>query len=148
MKRSNFLALGALGGALFLAACGGDGASAAGAATGGSSQSASATAPAVAPTGNVMEVQMVSGRGELFEPGDLTVQRGDVVRFVLASGVHNVSFPADRNPSGVALPKSSPYLQAPGQTWDLLVDLPPGEYFYQCDPHLALGMVGTITVTD
>jgi plastocyanin len=91
---------------------------------------------------------MVSGRGELFEPADLTVRQGDVVRFVLRSGVHNASFPANKNPAGVKLPASTPYLQAPGQTADIVIDMPPGEYFYHCDPHAALGMVGTITVVD
>jgi plastocyanin len=78
----------------------------------------------------------------------LTVKRGDVVRFVLESGVHNVSFPADQNVAGVKLPEASPYLQVPGQTYDLLIDLPAGEYTYHCDPHAILGMVGKLTVLD
>jgi plastocyanin len=28
------------------------------------------------------------------------------------------------------------------------VDLPAGDYKFQCDPHAALGMVGTLTVTE
>jgi plastocyanin len=104
--------------------------------------------PAVEPTGTVVEVKMNSVGGETFGPDELTVQRGDVVRFVLESGVHNVSFPADQNLTGVRLPAASPYLQIPGQTWDLLVDLPAGEYTYHCDPHAVLGMVGKLTVLD
>jgi plastocyanin len=104
---------------------------------------------ALEPTGNVVEVEMISapGQGEVFTPADLTVQRGDVVRFVLVSGVHNAAFHADRNPSGVDLPEATPYLQAPGQTHDLLIDLPPGEYEYVCDPHVPMGMIGKLTVT-
>lgn len=30
----------------------------------------------------------------------------------------------------------------------MTVDLPAGEYHFQCDPHAALGMVGTLTVTE
>jgi plastocyanin len=33
--------------------------------------------------------------------------------------------------------------QLPGQTYDVKVQSPPGRYFYQCDPHALLGMVGT-----
>lgn len=110
---------------------------------------AAAVQPSVEPTGTVIEVKMVSGgSGELFTPADLTAQRGDVIRFVLEAGVHNVSFPADKNPAGVALPAASAYLQIPGQTHDLLVALPAGEYNYHCDPHAVLGMIGTLTVLD
>lgn len=110
---------------------------------------AAAVQPSVEPTGTVIEVRMVSGgSGELFTPADLTAKRGDVIRFVLEAGVHNVSFPADKNPAGVVLPKASAYLQIPGQTHDLLVDLPAGEYNYHCDPHAVLGMIGTLTVLD
>lgn len=105
-------------------------------------------APSVEPTGTVVEVKMMSVGGERFGPAELTVQRGDVVRFVLESGVHNVSFPADQNMSGVRLPEASPYLQIPGQTHDVLIDLPAGEYTYHCDPHAVLGMVGKLTVMD
>jgi plastocyanin len=143
MKLSNLAAFAALITTLAVAACGGTDADAR-PASGGAAEAA----PSVEPTGVVYEVGMVSGRGELFEPADLTVQRGDVVRFKLVSGVHNASFPANENPSGITLPKATPYLQVPGQTHDLLIDLPPGEYYYHCDPHAALGMVGTLTVTD
>jgi plastocyanin len=113
------------------------------------SASAGGAATAEVPTtGTVHEVQMISGSGERFAPADLEVKRGDVIRFVLVAGVHNASFPADKNPAGVTLPEATPYLQAPGQTHDMVVDLPPGEYTYHCDPHVALGMIGTLTVTD
>jgi plastocyanin len=105
-------------------------------------------AAAVVATGDVAEVRMIGVGRQAFEPADFTVRRGDVVRFVLESGVHNASFPPDRNPAGVKLPAPTSYLQAPGQTYDVIIDLPPGEYFYQCDPHVALGMYGTITVRD
>lgn len=143
MKLPNLIGYAVLGATLFVAACGTE----APANTSGAAGS-KAEAPAVATTGVVHEVGMVSGRGELFEPADVTAQRGDVVRFKLVSGVHNVSFPAAQNPGGVTLPAASPYLQAPGQTHDLVVDLPAGVYHYHCDPHAALGMVGTLTVTD
>lgn len=98
-------------------------------------------------TGTVIEVKMVTdGVGNYFEPAEVKAHPGDVVRFVLVSGVHNVSFPAGENASGAALPATSEYLQLPGQTHDLAVELAPGSYKFQCDPHAALGMVGTLIV--
>jgi plastocyanin len=144
MKLSDLFRFAALSTAVALAACGGTDAPAR---TTDAAPGAAAAA-SVQPTGIVHEVGMVSGRGELFEPAEITVQPGDVVRFKLISGVHNASFPASKNPSGIALPEATPYLQIPGQTYDMLIDLPPGEYYYHCDPHAALGMVGTITVVD
>jgi plastocyanin len=124
---------------LVLAACGGESGGAPTAGAGG-------RAPAVTPTGNVVEVLMVSGRGELFDPGHVTVKRGDMLRFKLEMGVHNASWPAEQNPAGVQLPEATPYLQVPGQTYDILIDMPPGEYTFHCDPHAALGMIGKLTV--
>jgi plastocyanin len=135
--------LAAVAAALLAIGCG-DGSNATNPANGG----ATAQAATVPLTGNVIEVRMVSGRGELFEPDVIEARRGDVIRFVLEAGVHNVSFPADRNPAGVALPAASPFLQLPGQTHDVTVDMPAGSYFFQCDPHVMLGMVGTLTVQD
>lgn len=84
--------------------------------------------------------------GNYFKPKDFTVHQGDVIRFVLESGVHNASFPADSNAGASGLPAASDYLQLPGQTYDVKVTFKPGTYFYQCDAHALLGMVGHITV--
>ena len=147
MGIKKLFALASLGFAVGLSACGSQEASAA---ASGDSQSPSAAAPAAeapAPTGNVVEVRMVTdGAGNYFEPQNVTVNRGDVVRFVLVSGVHNASFPASSNAGASALPEATPYLQLPGQTHDMAIDVPAGEYTFQCDPHAALGMVGTLTV--
>ncbi len=101
-------------------------------------------------TGEVIEVEMISdpSRGELFLPSDITARQGDVLRFVLVSGVHNARFPEDRNPGATDLPDASPYLQAPGQTHDMVVTMGPGEYEFVCDPHIPLGMIGTVTVVE
>jgi plastocyanin len=134
MKLSRLVAASSVGLVLLLAGCGGD--------------SASAAPGEALPTGEVIEVGMISdpSRGEVFDPPTVTAKPGDVIRWKLVSGVHNASFPANRNPSGVTLPRATPYLQAPGQTHDMVVDLPPGEYTFQCDPHVALGMFGTLIV--
>lgn len=128
-------------GAAFVMGCGAGNASETG-------SGAASERPSVEPTGTVVEVKMMSVNGERFGPSEVTVRRGDVLRFVLESGVHNVSFPADQNITGVRLPESSPYLQVPGQTHDILIELPAGEYTFHCDPHAVLGMVGRLTVLE
>lgn len=133
-----------LAAALGFAACGGKPAAtsdnaAAPAAAGG--------APAAPPTGKIVTVVMTSDAvGNYFKPADLEVHRGDVIRYTLGVGVHNVRFLADSNAGKQNLPAASDLLQLPGQTFDLPVNLPPGTYYYQCDAHAALGMKGHVTV--
>ena len=52
-------------------------------------------------------------------------------------------FLADSNAGKNSYPQTpSDFLQLPGQTWDLAVKMPAGSYYFQCDPHAALGMKG------
>jgi plastocyanin len=37
-------------------------------------------------------------------------------------------------------------LQLPGQTKDILLDFGTGSFYFQCDPHALLGMVGRVNV--
>ncbi len=139
------LATTGLAAALPLAACGG----AADKIPTDDTRAASSEAPAVAATGTVIEVRMITDeKGNYFEPNEIEARRGDVVRFVLTSGVHNVNFLASENPGKTGLPAPSDYLQLPGQTYDLMVDLAAGRYYLQCDPHAALGMIGHLTVEE
>ena len=109
----------------------------------------SAAASNVKATGRVVVVELYTDeKGNYFKPANFEVHRGDTIRFTLASGVHNVHFLADSNPGKMDLPAASPFLQLPGQTHDLFVTMAPGKYFYQCDPHALLGMVGRIEVED
>ncbi len=98
--------------------------------------------------GKVISVDMITDdRGNnRFIPDTFDAHPGDVMRFVLVSGVHNVNFLPDSNPSLTSAPAPSPLLQLPGQTYDIAVDFEPGRYFFQCDPHALLGMVGYVTV--
>ncbi len=108
-----------------------------------------AEASAVRPTGTVVEVKAITDdQGNRFEPREIEVHQGDVLRVVLVSGVHNINFPAERNPGANGLPGPSDMLQLPGQTLDLPITFEPGEYAFQCDPHAALGMVGKLEVED
>jgi plastocyanin len=100
------------------------------------------------PGGVVIAIDMTTDAAgnNKFTPAEFTVHAGDVLRFTLSTGVHNVNFLADSNPALKPPPPASPLLQLPGQSWDIAVDFPPGRYYFQCDPHALLGMVGHLTV--
>lgn len=131
-----------------LAACGGEPAAVADQPAEPVVSHAPATPAAQQPAagGEVIEVRMTMTDGGSFEPAEVEARPGDVIRFVNVDNVHNVSFPAARNSGAANLPAASPYLTGPGQTYDLAVDLAPGSYTFQCDPHAAMGMMGTLTV--
>ena len=102
------------------------------------------------PGRKIVVVQMLTDEqgDNRFEPKEIEVHRGDVVRFTLKTGVHNVNFLADSNRVKTGLPGASALLQLPGQTIDLKVTLPEGKYYFQCDPHAALGMKGRLEVEE
>ena len=108
---------------------------------------ASRGAADVQPTGKIIIVQMTTDeKGSYFSPAIIDASRGDVIRFTLKSGVHNVSFPDSLNTGKDGLPESSEFLQLPGQEYDLPVSMRPGTYQFHCDPHAALGMKATLNV--
>ena len=62
----------------------------------GSVPKAEGGAPSVTPTGQVITIEAYSDSvGNYFKPNAIDAHRGDIVRFVLKSGVHNVHFLAD-----------------------------------------------------
>lgn len=142
MNRSSFCAITLT---LVLAACGPrDSTGTPGTGAAGAATAATAAAPA---TGHTIEIKAVADeKGNRFEPNKVEAKPGDVLKFTLVSGVHNVSWPADKNPSSVTFPEPSEMLQLPGQTLEIPVTFPKGEYHWQCDPHAALGMTGELEV--
>jgi len=111
------------------------------------SAAGAASAETVTPTGKTVVVELHSDeQGNYFKPNKFEVHRGDVIRFMLKSGVHNVHFLPDSNPGKVNLPPASDMLQLPDQTLDIPVNLAAGRYYFQCDPHAALGMIGHVEV--
>ena len=125
--------------------------------------SADAGAPAAggaaaAITGTTHTVNMVGDeKGYRFEPANITVKQGDGIKFVMVSGgPHNVAF---QNVSGEAATKLSanmPEQMAP-LSGKLLVNpneeytvsfagVPAGKYDFNCTPHAAMNMVGSVTV--
>jgi plastocyanin len=152
MKERTFVALAI--GAFFALACGGG---EKGATTDTSAAAPPAAAPPAAPGaavtpgpgGKVIVVELTSdAKGNYFTPAEIEAHQGDVIRYTLKVGVHNVHFLPDSNSIKTGLPPASEMLQLPGQTYDFLVNLPKGKYYFQCDPHAALGMKGHLEVED
>ena len=100
------------------------------------------------PGGKIIVVQMLTddAGNNRYEPSEFEAHQGDVVRFTLKTGVHNVNFLPDSNAMKNGLPPASALLQLPGQTIDLKVSLPEGKYYFHCDPHALLGMKGYMEV--
>ncbi len=99
-----------------------------------------------------IEVSMVDDGGTLrFEPEVIEARRGDVIRFVQNGAMpHNVQFVRNTAPSDVELGEywSGPYLSQAGETYEVTIDdrFGDGEYEFNCLPHAALGMSGTLVV--
>jgi plastocyanin len=161
----------ALMGTIVLAACGGEKAAETKPATDAPAASpapaaaapaaAAAGAVAAAPiTGKTIEVKMVGDdKGYRFEPADIKLKAGDGIKFVVVSmGPHNVAFDAasagdqkaqlDANMGPDKMAElSSAMKMNPGDF--LLVsfaNIKPGVYHFNCTPHLAMNMKGTVTV--
>jgi len=112
-------------------------------------EEAKATASAPAGSGKTILVEAYSdANGNYFKPNKIEAHQGDVVHFVLKSGVHNVHFLPDSNPGKTGLPPASDMLQLPDQAYDVNVTFGKGHYYFQCDPHAALGMTGHLEVED
>jgi plastocyanin len=113
-----------------------------------------------ATTGRTMIVRMVGdAKGMRFEPKNITITRGDVIRFVnVSGGPHNVAFDAAKIPAAAksslsaAMPNQiSPLVgalvTAPNAAYTIsFTNVPAGTYPYFCTPHLVLGMTGVITI--
>jgi len=113
-----------------------------------------------ATTGRTMIVNMIGDtKGMRFEPRNITINRGDVIRFVnVSGGPHNVAFDPAKIPAAVKGPLSAampnqlseltgPFVTTPNAAYTIsFANIPAGTYPYLCTPHVALGMTGVITV--
>ena len=143
-----------------LGACGGGEQKAA-----GSDTAATAAAPmaggagtAVAATGKTVEIKMVGDeKGYRFEPADVTINVGDAVKFITISAQpHNIAFSAVPAESRAQLQANMPeamgdmmgkmLLNANDSYTISFAGVKPGKYEFNCTPHLANNMKGTITV--
>lgn len=133
---------------LTLAACGGDTGTPANSDTAPSGTTVPGGAAAPAPTGTVITIEMITDEsGNYFKPKEITARPGDVLKFVLVTGVHNVHFLPDSNPGAQGLPAMTAFAQLPQQALEVPVTMAAGStYYFQCDPHAALGMIGHVKV--
>ena len=113
-----------------------------------------------ATTGRTLIVNMLGdAKCMRFEPNNITINRGDVIRFVnVSGGPHNVAFDpatipaAAKGPLSAAMPNQlgnlmGPFVTAPNGAYTIsFANIPAGTYPYNCTPHIALGMTGIITV--
>lgn len=119
-------------------------------------------AVALAPiTGTTHEIKMIGDeKGYRFEPANLTVKAGDGIKFVFVSGgPHNVAFDgtkldaetkaqldANFGTQRMAELSSNMYMAVGEGITISFANIKPGAYDYNCTPHIAMGMVGVITV--
>jgi len=123
---------------------------------------AAATGTAMPITGKTIEVKMISdAKGSRFEPANITAKVGDGIKFITeTSGPHNVAFDPAKIPADAKAQLdanfgtdrmgelSSGLKMQPGEFFLLsLGGVKPGKYEFNCTPHLAMNMKGTLTVT-
>ncbi|MEO8622750.1 MAG: plastocyanin/azurin family copper-binding protein [bacterium] len=146
LRRRGFVAL-AICVTFVASACGKDTKTADTGAPAPSEQKPAAEQPAG--TGKTILVELYTdATGNYFKPNKIEAHKGDIIRFTLKMGVHNVHFLPDSNPGKTGLPPASDMLQLPDQTYDVPVTFAKGKYYFQCDPHALLGMKGHLEVED
>jgi plastocyanin len=153
-------------GAFALFACGGGEQKAADTPAATDTAAATPTPPATpgttgAPvTGTIHEVNMVGdAKGYRFEPANITVKAGDGIKFInVSGGPHNIAFDPAKIPDDVEsvlsanmpnqmAPLSSPLLMNLNEAYTIsFAGVKPGTYEFNCTPHLAMGMIGKVTV--
>jgi len=147
-----------------LSACGGGEQKAAGTDTAATAASAAAPAAggsgmaAMPATGKTIEIKMVGDeKGYRFEPAAVTIKVGDAVKFIVVSAQpHNIAFHDVPAESKAQLQANMPeamgdmmgkMLLAPNEAYTIsFAGVKPGKYEFNCTPHLANNMKGTITV--
>jgi plastocyanin len=100
-------------------------------------------------------------KGDRFEPANITAKAGDGIKFIVESmGPHNVAFDVAKVPADSKAQLdanfgtdrmgelSSGLKMNPGDAFTLsLGGLKAGKYEFNCTPHLAMNMKGTLTIT-
>jgi plastocyanin len=89
-------------------------------------------------------LHVVEVRDTQFDPAALEITAGDTVEWRNVQGYHNVNGTQTTYPSN---PES--FGNNAGNNWTFRhVFATAGSYSYQCDPHVSLGMTGTVTVLE
>jgi plastocyanin len=165
-----FLGVALVSSAVVLGACGGGAkqdaapAAAAPAAAAPAAGAPAASGTALPVTGKTWEVKMIGdGNSYKFDPADLTIKAGDGIKFtVVSTPPHNVAFDvaqpgladaavksqldANMGPNKIG-ELSSPLLLNVGDSYTIsFAGVKPGKYMFNCTPHLAMNMKGSVTV--
>ncbi len=94
-------------------------------------------------TGYAQTTHDVSVSDYSFSPASIEIQVGDAVKWTNNQGSHNVNGTIQTNPAN---PLS--FGNNVGEDWTYTFTFTQaGTYKYQCDPHVAMGMVGEVIVT-
>ena len=109
------------------------------------------SATAQSTTDNIIVVQMVdkSSAEWRFEPENITVKQGDIVRFVQADVMpHNVEFKTVPEGADLSELLFGRFLMTKGETYEFTIDerFVVGTFEFVCTPHTALGMKGSLTL--
>lgn len=99
----------------------------------------------------VVTVRMVdkSATEYAFEPAEITVAPGTIVRFELTGSIpHNVEFKDVPKGTSLGDAQFGPFLITTGQVYEITIDerFAPGKHKYVCTPHEMMGMTGVINV--
>jgi len=109
-------------------------------------------------TGKTVEIKMVGDeKGYRFEPAEVTIKVGDAVKFTVVSAQpHNIAFHDVPAESKAQLQANMPeamgdmmgkMLMAANESYTVsFAGVKPGKYEFNCTPHLANNMKGTLTV--
>jgi plastocyanin len=166
-----FISLALISSAVALGACGGSDQKQPAPATPAATPPAPAAAAPAGPvtagtpapiTGKTVEIKMIGdATGYHFDPASVTINAGDGLKFVVVGGgPHNVAFdpaqfqdPAvraqlDANFGADKMAELSSSLKMnPGDAITISFGgIKPGTYQFNCTPHLAMNMKGTVTV--
>jgi plastocyanin len=95
--------------------------------------------------GETVEVVVGPNGQNVFDPATVEVRPGTTVRFVWDSPGHNVH--ATEVPSDADWSVNTE-ITGPPMEYEYTFDGPTGEYNYVCDPHVSVGMEGTVVVTE
>ena len=119
---------------------------------------AGGTLAAMPATGKTIEIKMVGDeKGYRFEPADVTIKVGDAIKFTVVSAQpHNIAFHEVPAESKAQLQANMPeamgdmmgkMLMAANESYTIsFAGVKPGKYGFNCTPHLANNMKGTVTV--
>lgn len=85
----------------------------------------------------------VAVNGHTFDPPEVRIKAGQLVKWTWVAGSHNVVSGATCTPDGKFTSGSSTV--GPGSKFEHTFDKP-GTYPYYCDPHCGIGMTGKVIV--